>query len=433
MSACFIFPNNLFEEYHKYSSCKEFILWECPQFFTGHAMKLVLLRAAMQEYHRFLLNNGNHVSYVGYKDTPDFDQVKESFSPYLKQWDSFLKKKGIPILNSPFFLTKNEEFQEYVKIYTKEPHKFRYFYKDRRIKLNIQFKKTQTKDIKSYDEENRLKGPRMKPNLNTNFNMSSETSPLIARAQKYVRKYFPNAPGSLNLYLPIDFPNAKKHFSRFLKERLKVFGPYQDMFSLYEEDSFILVHSIISPLLNIGLLTPDYIVKKVLEAYHKHVCPINSCEGFIRQIIGWREYMYLGYLISPPLNFRGDEFWSEKIQKLSQSNDILKFLTEKALKYGYLHHIERLMIVGNYFLLKNVSVDDAYKWFMALFIDAYEWVMVGNIYHMVYDKDQKRHLMTKPYLASDVYLRKMGHIPPKFSGALDEFHELYHRHFYVLT
>jgi deoxyribodipyrimidine photolyase-related protein len=169
---------------------------------------------------------------------------------------------------------------------------------------------------------------------------------------------------------------------------------------------------LISPLLNSGLLTPDLIISKSLVYSEKNNIPLNSTEGFIRQIIGWREFIRGIYQCNGSSQ-RTKNFWgfNRKIPAsfYNGTTGILPLddTIKKVISTGYCHHIERLMILGNFMLLCEFDPDEVYKWFMELFIDSYDWVMVPNVYGMSQFADGGL-MSTKPYISGSNYILKMS-------------------------
>ena len=171
-------------------------------------------------------------------------------------------------------------------------------------------------------------------------------------------------------------------------------------------------HSVLSPLLNSGILDVKYVINTTIDFYNKNNIPINSCEGFIRQIIGWREFIR-GVYYSKGTEERTKNFWNFK-NKIPNSfydattgiepvdNTIMKINNS-----AYGNHIERLMIMGNFMLLCEINPNDVYKWFMEMFIDAYDWVMVPNVYGMSQFADGGL-MSTKPYISGSNYILKMS-------------------------
>ena len=165
-------------------------------------------------------------------------------------------------------------------------------------------------------------------------------------------------------------------------------------------------------MLNVGLITPQEIVSESLQFARKNNIPINSTEGFIRQIIGWREFIR-GIYECKGSEQRTKNFWGfkRKIPKSfydgSTGIEPIDITIKKVLKTGYCHHIERLMVLGNFMILCEFDPDEVYRWFMELFIDAYDWVMVPNVYGMSQFADGGL-MATKPYISGSNYLMKMS-------------------------
>jgi len=226
-----------------------------------------------------------------------------------------------------------------------------------------------------------------------------------------VNEFFSDNYGEINksFVYPNTFDESKKWFNEFLEKRFSEFGDYEDAIVAGEN---ILHHSVLTPMLNIGLLTPKYIVEETLNFSEKHKIPLNSVEGFIRQIIGWREFIRGVYETSGSYQ-RTKNYWGFK-RKIPESFwngtmgiEPLDITIKKVLQTGYCHHIERLMVLGNFMLLCEFDPDEVYRWFMELFIDAYDWVMVPNIYGMSQFADGGL-MATKPYISGSNYLMKMS-------------------------
>jgi deoxyribodipyrimidine photolyase-related protein len=205
---------------------------------------------------------------------------------------------------------------------------------------------------------------------------------------------------------PTTRKSAREWLKIFLKERFKEFGPYED--AIAKEESF-LFHSVLSPLLNVGLLTPHEVLEAALDT--KGI-PLNSMEGFVRQIIGWREftrgtYETMGVPMRTTNFFKHKKKMPKALWEGTTGIEPVDQTIHKVLKTGYAHHIERLMVLGNFMLLCEIDPDDVYKWFMALFVDAYDWVMVPNVYAMSQFADGGM-IVTKPYVSGSSYLLKMS-------------------------
>lgn len=227
----------------------------------------------------------------------------------------------------------------------------------------------------------------------------------------------------LKLKFPIDRAGSLRVLKAFIRDKLDKFGPYQD--AMHYIDHSTLFHSGISPMMNLGLITPSEVVECVLLHYKstdfnsklksagakdKSVELLYSVEGFIRQIIGWREYARYMYstnqvsrqasVFNPTRKLSADWYRPDKWT----GSDPLSLCVVKAFRYGYLHHIERLMVVGNYMTITEIRPADVYKWFMCFALDAYDWVMDYNIFSMVVYQGQT----TKPYICSSAWIKKMS-------------------------
>jgi deoxyribodipyrimidine photolyase-related protein len=201
--------------------------------------------------------------------------------------------------------------------------------------------------------------------------------------------------------------DAARWLDRFIVERLQQFGLYEDAISTEHP---YLYHSAITPALNIGLLDPQDVVDRVLAA-SDHI-PMNSLEGFIRQIIGWREFMH-GVYRHRGSEIRNGNFWrfERRLPRAFYDGTTgippVDRVIRQVLADGYCHHIERLMVLGSFMLLCRIRPDDVYRWFIEMFVDAYDWVMVPNVYGMSQFADGGT-FTTKPYLSGSNYILKMS-------------------------
>ncbi|RYZ51601.1 MAG: cryptochrome/photolyase family protein, partial [Proteobacteria bacterium] len=225
-----------------------------------------------------------------------------------------------------------------------------------------------------------------------------------------IDEHFADHPGhSEDFWLPTDRQGARLWLEDFLENRFSNFGPYEDALPAHSPFVF---HSVLTPFLNTGLLTPSEVIKAALARAKANSIPINSLEGFVRQIIGWREFVRGIYH-----NFGAQQertnFWNHR-RKLSPHwyrGDTgippLDATIQKCLRYGYAHHIERLMVVGSLMLLLEIDPQEAHRWFMEMFIDSADWVMGPNVYGMAIFSDGGI-FATKPYICGANYYRKMG-------------------------
>ena len=239
----------------------------------------------------------------------------------------------------------------------------------------------------------------------------------------------PKAP---SIDLPVDHLSAQQWLDTFLKDRLAGFGTYEDAISSQHR---VMWHSVLTPMLNLGLLTPQQVLNRTLEVADSREIPLNSLEGFLRQIIGWREFMAAMYK-RHGVTMRNSNFWNFEDRPIPSAfyegttgippiDDAIK----RAINTGYCHHIERLMLLGNMMLLCGFHPTRIYTWFMELFVDAYDWVMVPNVYGMSQFADGGI-FTSKPYLSGSNYVRKMSNYKPgDWCGIWDGlFWSFIHRH-----
>jgi len=238
----------------------------------------------------------------------------------------------------------------------------------------------------------------------------------------------PEMPSSKSDYVfPLTHTEANKWFEEFLSKRFENFGKYED--AIVQESPF-LFHSGISVFLNNGLLLPSNVVKRTLEYSKIKGIDLQNVEGFLRQIIGWREYCRLYYVSVPPEVYRPSQITGKTVnlpdfwysQKPNSGIPIIDRTITKAWSYAYLHHIERLMVIANYMTLNNYHPDLLYKWMYEFSMDSWDWVMVFNCYSMGSYSD--RGLATwKPYNSSSKYIKRMAREP---SGSWEKvWDELY--------
>ena len=426
MDYSIIFPNQLFKNSELLSNSKKIILVEEFLFFKHykfHKQKILFHRMSMKSYKLFLEENGYDVRYIESTEsnsdirelieTLDINKIK-IYNPVdnwlSKRISQSCSKKNIQIetYENPLFINNNDDLNTFFRTDKKKFFQTA-FYKQQRIKMDIMMISDKPEGGKwTYDDQNREKYPKDKTPPKIDF---PEKNQLYFESIDYVNKNFGDNFGLINdeILYPYDFNTANNWLDNFLKTRFYEFGPYED--AVLKEKS-ILNHSVLSPLINVGLINPRDLIKKILSFYYENNIPINSTEGFIRQIIGWREFIR-GVYISKGTEERNKNFWNFK-RKIPKSfydgttgiepvDDTIKKINES----GYANHIERLMIIGNFMLLCEFDPDEVYKWFMELFIDSYDWVMVPNIYGMSQFADGGL-MSTKPYISGSSYVLKMS-------------------------
>lgn len=425
MEHIIILPNQLFEVnklIEDNPNAKIFMI-EHPLFFTKykyHKMKLVLHKSTMDFYQDFVKKKYKRkVNYIHFTDYDD--NIKNIFTckvvkmynmidhDIFKEFNKLSKKykSDLLLLDNPNFICSMNDLEEYIK--TKNIIKHNSFYIWCRGKYNILLDKNK-KPVGgkwSFDVENRDPFPK---NFQDTFKFKNNTDKYTKNAIKYVEKHFKDNIGSPNLYLKITFKDIKKSLSDFIKYRLQCFGKFQDAQS---KDIIIGCHSLLSPFINLGMLNPIHIIQEVETFYlaNKKTIEIGSVEGYIRQLF-WREYVMFIYMFKyddlTDLNyFNNQRNLHDSWYNATTDIPPMDHLINKCIDYGYLHHIERLMFIGNFMLLSEIKPEKVYDWFMIMFIDSYPWVMLPNIYGMSQHSSGPL-MMSRPYFSSSNYIDKMS-------------------------
>ena len=309
------------------------------------------------------------------------------------------------------FLTTPEQFDGWLG--DKSAPLMENFYRWQRKRLDVLMDGSSPEGGRwNYDDENRHALPRQRPAIPPLPGVRATHH--VTEVAALVDAHFADHPGRTdNFWLPTTRAQALRWLDAFIDERLEPFGRYEDAMAA---DEPFLFHSVLSPLINLGLLLPDECVEAAVEAYHRGDAPLSSVEGFVRQIIGWREFMYGLYWCRPEAfdaNFFGfrkplEDWWFTNRDVPQDLPLPLRVCLDRVHEYGYSHHIERLMVFGNWFLTSGYQPRAVYEWFMSMYVDAYEWVMVPNVLGMSQYADGGM-LATKPYIAGGNYLQKMGH------------------------
>ena len=428
-SVTIIFPHQLFQNHPALEQSRVIYLVEEWLFYRQYnflKQKLVLHRASMKFYENWLQENKYEVKYI--ETSEKENDCRQLVTALVKQKitelhiaavaDSWLHKRmqqacsgnkiTLHIYDSPNFLNTPQSVDDY---FSKKKTYFQTdFYTWQRKQRNILLEK----DGKplggkwTYDADNRQKFPKKEkvPAL-----VLSKENKYVGEAKRYVQQHFSKNYGTVNspALFVTTFADAETWLDDFLKNRFEKFGIYEDAIVANEA---VLHHSVLTPMLNIGLLQPQQIIDKVLIAAKKYNTPLNSLEGFIRQIMGWREFIHIIYEREGNKQ-RTTNYWKfkRKIPASFWTGETgitpIDITIKKILETGYCHHIERLMVLGNFMLLCEFDPDEVHRWFMEMFIDAYDWVMVPNVYGMTQFADGGL-MSTKPYISGSNYLMKMS-------------------------
>ena len=392
-----------------------------------HKLKILLFLSSMRSYAEDLNKNKYKLEYSKL-DSTDF---KKNYLEKLKKIinsnkineitsfeieDKFFEKKiktlqsnlnlKWNIIKSPMFINSRDDFKNYLSK-TKKPFMAN-FYKERRQKLNILMNKDGTPEGGkwSFDEENRRKLPKV---INIpKFPRIKETNHTKI-LKPLIEKLFKNHPGNTDTFwLATEHRDVVNLLNFFIKQKSNLFGDYEDA---VDQNNNILFHSVLSPYLNLGLITPDFVINKILEFHKKNKIKLNSLEGYIRQVIGWREFMrgiYQNYSKEMETRnfFKQNRKMKNSWYKGTTGLPPLDHAIKNALENGWSHHIERLMILSNIMNLCEIKPKLVYKWFMEMFVDSSDWVMVPNVYGMGLFSDGGI-FATKPYICGSSYFMKM--------------------------
>jgi len=261
----------------------------------------------------------------------------------------------------------------------------------------------------SFDHANRKKMPAKEIALIEPLPTVKRTAAIQSACDTASNRYS-DAWGNVDQWIyPTTHSAASVWLTAFFKQRFEKFGPYED--AMVRGENF-LHHSVLTPMLNVGLLTPKQVIDAAMEAREEYAVPLNSVEGFIRQIVGWREFMRATYDdLSVPMRTTNHWQHHNRLPKGFFTADTgiapIDDCIERILDTGYCHHIERLMLLGGFLFLCEVDPDEVYRWFMAMFVDAYDWVMVPNVYAMSQHADGGA-ITTKPYFSGSNYVLKMS-------------------------
>jgi len=314
---------------------------------------------------------------------------------------------ALTILPSPMFLLDREEFLAFNG--KSKVLRMGNFYKEVRKKLNLLMddKQKPLGGKWSFDEDNRKKIPKGLP-LPERY--KPRESKYVESLKVTIASKFADHPGQMDdVWMPLTRTDALETIDYFLKVKFENFGIYED--AILQNDTFMF-HSALSPSLNMGLITPNDIIDKVLEFTAEYDVPLNSVEGFLRQIIGWREFIRGVYqhhgetqLQSNFFNFSGSlkDSWYSGDTGIPPLDDAINFSD----RYGYTHHINRLMVISNLMTLCEVHPKNVYRWFMEMYVDSSEWVMTPNVFGMGTFADGGI-FATKPYICGSNYILKMS-------------------------
>ncbi|MBB6626042.1 cryptochrome/photolyase family protein [Nocardioides sp. KIGAM211] len=432
-----VLPHQLFEEHLDAADGTRFVLVEHDLLFRQyrfHAQKLVLHRVSMRRFADRLREAGFEVHVV---ETSARTTSRAALAALLAELapftltvhdvvDDWLSRDltaaladagheltADEVLESPNFLTSRADVAAQLGSGRSRMQTF-YTWQRRRLGVLVEADGSPVGGQWSFDEDNRKKLPRNHPVPAVPAPESRHA--YVDDAIAWVADEFPDAPGNADSFAwPTSHAEAQAAYDAFLTDRFAEFGPYEDAISGAHG---VLFHSLLTPGLNIGLLSPRDVLDRALARASDGAgdVPLASLEGFVRQVIGWREYMRATYVqrgramrTSNRLEHGRPlaEGWWTAETGLEPVDVVLR----RVLDTGYAHHIERLMVLGNAMCLLRTDPDAAYEWFMEMFVDAYDWVMVPNVYAMSQFAAADA-ITTKPYVSGSNYLKKMSDLGP---------------------
>lgn len=452
MNVFVLFPIDLYNDIQLLKKSKVFLVEEEHYFNrknrTHGSMKLNILkpiyhRATMRCYYDYLISKGIECQYIEIRK--DWTKIvnhhvdkNNAALNFYDPVDRYIEKKlntnfeQYNIINTPRFFLTTEEMESYTGALRQTS-----FYKWIRETKNILMNENKNRAVPeggklTYDKENR-KSPYPGIEDDVDDKVDYTDNHYVVEAFKYVKRTFneddhtiwgKESMGQLKkledaeiaLKFPIDRKGSLARLRYFIRTNLIRFGDFQDVMLNDSENSFVF-HSALSPMMNIGLLTPEEIVKEVINHYESlrtsdKKKKLNDVEGFVRQILGWREfcrYMYQHHSDK----YMGKNYFNatKRLNKewYNATTGILPIDTciKKAFRFGYLHHIERLMLIANYMTLTGISPSHMYRWFMEFSLDSYDWVMEFNVYCMGSYADGGQ-FTSKPYISTSKYILSMS-------------------------
>lgn len=392
-----------------------------------HKQKIALIFSAMRHFAEELRGEGITVDYVTLNAPGNSGSFEGELRRALQRhqpdrvivtepgewrvWEAILEWREIlpvpvEIRGDDRFVATRDEFAAWAK--GRKTYRMEFFYREMRRKTGLLMEGDEPLDGQwNFDAANRKSLPAgYKPPRRLRFEPDAITREVLA----LVEQRFPNHFGDLEPFgWPVMRDDALKALDHFIAVALEGFGDFQDAMKRGED---FLHHALVSPALNIGLLTPMELCRAAERAYYEGRAPLNAVEGFIRQVIGWREFVRGLYWNEMPgyaeTNALGanralpDFYWTGDTDLAC-----LKECITATKRNAYAHHIQRLMVTGNFALLAGVAPREIEEWYLLVYADAFEWVELPNVHGMVMFADGGL-LASKPYAASGAYIDRMS-------------------------
>ena len=391
-----------------------------------HKQKIVLVLSAMRHFAEELRHDGLRLDYVGLEDTGNTQnftgEVQRAIARHgavrlvvteASEWQVAQEIEtwrtcgiSVEVREDDRFVCSHQAFRAWAG--DRKALRMEYFYRQmRKMTRLLMDGDAPVGGAWNFDRENRKPLPAGVAAAQNGFFAPDAITREVAAL---VERRFPDHFGALDGFgWAVTRQDALQALDRFVRERLPCFGDYQD--AMRSRDPF-LFHALLSPYLNIGLLQPLEVCRRAEQAWLAGDAPLNAVEGFVRQIIGWREYVRGIYWLKMP-GYQGtnalgayrplpDFYWTGKTQM-----NCMAGVVDQIRRHGYAHHIQRLMVTGNFALLAGLAPAAVERWYLAVFMDAFEWVELPNTHGMALFADGGL-MASKPYAASAAYISKMS-------------------------
>ena len=402
------------------------VMAECT-YVPHHPQKIILILSAMRHFARALEARGVAVDYIRLDDTANTQSFarevaravarhrpKRIIATHPGEWrvlqdmEAWEKTLGLPVEIRPDhrFICDLPRFRTWAK--GRKQYRMEFFYRDMRRETGLLMEGDEPAGgAWNYDAENRAALPAgVTPPAAPRFAPDEITRDVMALVRTRFGTHFGAAE---NFAWPVTARDAEAALQAFIRDRLPRFGDYQDAMAA---DQPFLFHSLISTSLNIGLLDPRAICVAAEQAWRDGLAPLNAVEGFIRQIIGWREYVRGLYWLLMPGYAEGNAlsakrplpafYWGAETSMRCMSQAV-----GQTRDHAYAHHIQRLMITGNFALIAGLDPAEVNRWYLSVYADAFDWVELPNTQGMALYADGGV-MASKPYAASAAYINRMG-------------------------
>jgi len=393
-----------------------------------HKKKLVLVFSAMRHFAKQLQARGFKVKYVRLDDadnsgcfTTEMERIlthsgcrncvltepgEYRLRQQFEHWQAAHPEYNFEIREDDRFLCSHAEFARWAE--GRKQLRMEYFYREMRRRYDILMAGSKPLgDQWNLDRNNRKPMPAsVQPPAPTRFEPDTITRSVITQVAKTFDDHF----GDLDdFHFAVTAEQAQQVLAAFISERLPLFGDYQD--AMRQDDPW-LYHSHLGAYINLGLLHPMEAIKAAEQAYHQGLAPLNAVEGFIRQVLGWREYVRGLYWLKMP-DYRNLNqlqatrplprfYWDAETDL-----NCLRQCVQDTKAHAYAHHIQRLMVLGNFALLAGLDPEQVNEWYLLVYADAYEWVELPNVHGMVLFADGGI-MASKPYAAGGAYINRMS-------------------------